>query len=282
METITVTTRAAHLATTAARRPARTYRRDGREYYADTGRPVDENLGTHILLWIVDDAEAWARAIEADGDAEPARWSKNQRYIGEYRRTQQYESAAQIRTQGPRRSWYSHYPDADRAEAAATDLRRSHPNPGVRYEVAPITAMGACPACHQPIVEADGQRRHHAGRYPADCAAVPEPEPERGDGEFEIDTGTGLMTCGYCNLTQSWPEASLGYVRLTGFHLLGVERATNTLVVLAEATTPAGQTIGLPHDCVCIPEDVHRRYAPATNLRRAEPKTEELRPAGRK
>ncbi|MEV4281473.1 hypothetical protein [Actinoplanes xinjiangensis] len=32
----------------------RTYVLDGRERYADTGRPVDEQLGSHVMLWVVD------------------------------------------------------------------------------------------------------------------------------------------------------------------------------------------------------------------------------------
>jgi hypothetical protein len=259
----------------APRRETRTYQRDGREVYADTGRPVGEKLGSHILLWIVDDPEAWAKAVEAEGDAQVGQWPKRRRYIGEERRTQAYESAAQIRAEGPVRSWHAACHDAGRAEAMAADLRRSHPNPGVRYEVVPITATGACPKCKQPTVEADGVWRHHFGRYPADCEtrpeSEPEPEPEHVDGEFEINTGLGSMTCGYCNRTESWPEAALGYAKLTGFHLLGVERATNTLVVLAEAThAMTGATIGLPHDCLNIPADVHSRLAPTTVLRRAQ------------
>lgn len=267
----------------AARRAARTYQRDGHEVYADTGRPVDEALGTHVLLWIVDDPEAWARAVETEGDAELTLWPKRQRYLAEARRAQRYESAAQIRADGPGRSWYSHFHDAGRAEASAADLRRSHPNPGVRYEVAPITAVGACPSCHQPTVQADGQWRHHTGRYPAECAPEPEPEPERLDGEFEVSPGMGTMTCGYCERTETWAHAVLGYAQLTGVHLLGVERATNTLVVLAEATTLAGGTTYLPHHCLNIPEDKHREYAPNTVLaRELEPASElDLAPAGR-
>lgn len=254
----------------APRRDTRTYVMDGRERYADTGRPVDERLGTHVLLWIVDDAEAWAKAVEAEGDAQVGQWPKSRRHIGEHRRVQAYESAAQIRADGPRRDWNAVYHDAERAEAAAAELRRSHPNPGVRYEVTAIVSVGACPTCCQPTVEADGQIRHHAGRYPAECSIKPDPEPEpdRVDGEFEIDCGMGSMTCGYCNLTQSWPEAGLGYARLTGFHLLGIHRPTNTLVVLVEAIGTSGQTVNLPHHCERIPGDVHRRYAPDSVLAR--------------
>lgn len=254
----------------APRRDTRTYVLRGQECYADTGRRVNEQLGTHVLLWIVDDPELWAKAVEADGDAELGRWPKRQQYLAEAHRAQAYESAAQIRAEGAHRSWHTHFHDGDQAEARVADLRRSHPHPGVRYEVAPITSVGACPTCHQPMIEADGEWRHHAGRYPAECAVKPDPgsEPERVDGEFEINAGVGAMTCGYCNLTTSWPEAVLGYVRLTGFYVLGVHQPTNTLVVLAEATTLSGETAHLPHHCVRIPEDQHRKYAPDAELPR--------------
>lgn len=50
----------------ASRRPdAATCVRDGRETYVDTGRRVGERLGSHVVLWIVDDPAAWAAAIEA-------------------------------------------------------------------------------------------------------------------------------------------------------------------------------------------------------------------------
>jgi hypothetical protein len=252
----------------APRRGVRTYTRDGRECYADTGRPVDEQLGSHVLLWIVDDPEAWAKAVEADGDAELGRWPKRQRCLAEDRRAQAYESAAQIRAEGPRRSWHAHFHNGAQAEAYVADLRRTHPHPGVRYEVAPITAVGACPSCHQPTIEADGQVRHHTGRYPAECLIDPEPEPERVAGEFEVNIGTNSMTCGYCDHTVSWPQAALGHARLTGFHLLGIYRPTNELVVLAEATTLSGATAHLPHHCLSIPEHMHRTYAPDAVLPR--------------
>lgn len=252
----------------APRRDTRTYELDGRECYADTGRPVNERLGTHVLLWIVDNPETWACAVEAEGDAQVGLWPKKRRYLGEHHRDQAYESAAQIRTEGPRRDWYRIHHHAGRAADDAAELYRSHPNPGVRYEVAPITAVGACPDCSTPTAHADGVWRHITGRYPAECAATPDPqpEPERQAGEFEINTGSGSMTCGYCEHTASWPEAALGYFRLTGFHLLGVHRPTNTLVVLAEATTLTGQAVYLPHHCLNIPEAKHREYAPDTVL----------------
>lgn len=236
----------------APRRPVSTYIHGGRETYRDTGRPVDERLGTHVVLWIVDDPELWAKAIEAEVDAEDGRWPRKDR-------------AAQVRADGPGRSWYAVHHSAQSAQANVESLRRSHPNPGVRYEVAEITAAGACPDCHQPTIQADGQWRHHFLRYPVECLRHPEPGPEqddeRQDGEWEIST-RGYMICGYCNETVSWPQAILGYWELTGFHLLGVERATGTLVVLAEATSLVrGQTVHLPHHCQKIPDDVRATYA---------------------
>jgi hypothetical protein len=242
--------------------------RDGREVYADTGREVDADLGSHVVLWVVFDAAAWAAAVEADGDAEPGRWPHGRRYIGEQRRTQRYESAAQIRAKGERRDVRAVYYDAGRAEASVTELRRAHPNPGVRYEVAPITDASACPTCYCPTIHTDGRWLHHTGGFPAECTRPPEPEPERVDSEFEVNVGAGAMTCGYCDRVEHWGHAVLGYARLTGFHLLGVERATNTLVVLAEATDLAGRVVHLPHHCLHIPEDVHTEYAPDTLLAR--------------
>lgn len=252
--------------TVAPRRSARTYNRDGREHYADTGRPVDERLGSHVVLWIVDDAQAWAAAIEARADAELAGCFKRDRGLGEQRRSQAYESAARIREEGQRRTVYMHCHDAESAEACATDLRRSHPNPGVRYEVAAIVEARACPDCHQPSILAAGQWWHHSGRYPATCVQCPDPEMneelERIDGEWLIDIGVGAMVCGYCNEETSWAVAALGYAKLTGYHLLGIERATGVLVVLAEAMTLSGETAVLPHHCDKIPDDVRAAYEP--------------------
>lgn len=246
----------------APRRPVRTCNRDGREVYIDTGRAVDEQLGSHVVLWIVDDPELWAKAIEVEGDAEAAKWPKKDRALAEHRRSRAYESADQVRADGPGRSWYAHYHDAESAHDSVASLRRSHPNPGVRYEVAEITATGACPDCHQPMVQADGQWRHHTGRYPAECAVRPErePEPERQPGEWEINIGRGSMICGYCDEDVAWGHAILGYVRLTGYHLLGIHRESGDLVVLAEATTLSGATDYLPHHCDKIPDEVRAAH----------------------
>jgi hypothetical protein len=265
----------------APRRDTRTYlsTHRGEEVYSDTGRPVDEWLGTHVVLWIVEDPEAWAAAVEAEGDAEPALWPKKRRHIGEARRLQRYEDAAQIRAKGARRDWDT-VGSETQAAATVAGLRRAHPNPGVRYEMVPIETWSACPdpECATPTVFADGHWAHHIGRYPAECPRPAErlrkqeaaAVPPRQDGEFEIDAGMGTMTCGYCNEVATWPHAVLGYARLTGFHLLGVFRETNTLVVLAEATSLTGATVYLPHHCLAIPAEAHAEHAPGTVLARPE------------
>jgi len=168
---------------TAPRRPGRTYISStyGREVYADTGRPVDEKIGTHVVLWIVDDADAWAASVEAEGDHQVGLWPKSRRYIGEHRRQQAYESAKQIRERGPYRSVRSTYYRQADAVASVQDLRRAHPNPGVRYEVAVVEQADACPTghCRQPRFFADGTWWHDLGGYPTECGPAPEPdEPE--------------------------------------------------------------------------------------------------------
>lgn len=251
----------------APRRPGRTYRCStfhGREVYADTGRPVDENLGSHIVLSIVDDPEILALALEAEGDAEPGKWPKKQRHIGEYRKTERYESAVRTRGEGPRRSWYGHYRDAATAHSSAASLQRSA-YAGIRYEVAEITDWGACPDCHQPTVYADGQWRHHTGRYPAECAPKPEPaeeEPQRpADVEEWWEIGSRYMICGYCGERVHWHHTVIGYAELTGYHLLAIHKETGDLVVIAEAAGLAGNTVMLPHECKSIPARVYSEYA---------------------
>lgn len=258
-------------ALTIPRRDTRTYVRDGQERYTDTGREVFEQHPSHIVLWIVDDPQAWARAIEADGDAEPDRWSRSRRYIGEQRKLERYASATRVRSEGRRRSWHGYAYSAAVAQAAINELYRSHPNPGVRYEVAEVTDVRHCTTCRQPQLFADEQWRHNAGGYPEECA-LPEPEEEEPHqaGEFEVSTGTGSVVCGWCDRAEHWAHAVLGYSRLTGNHLLGVHRLTNTLVVLFEATTLSGQVTYLPHHCPNIPEDQHGRYAPDSVLARPQ------------
>jgi hypothetical protein len=92
----------------------------------------------------------------------------------------------------------------------------------------------------------------------------------RATNEFEIDTGLGSMTCGYCHQFVAWPQAIGANVTLTGFHTLGVHEETNQLVVMAEASDRSGGIVHLPHHCLCIPESLHRDYAPDTVLAREE------------
>ncbi len=153
-------------------RLTRTHMRDSREVYTDTGRPVDEQLGSHVVLWIVEDPEAWANAIEAEGDQVLAAWVKSGRKWrahGEVQRSQRYKSAARVRADGPQRLFHSNFHNYADANASAAELRRSHPNPGVRYEVAEITGAASCPDCRTPMIEADGQWRHHLAGFPVDC-----------------------------------------------------------------------------------------------------------------
>jgi hypothetical protein len=261
---MTATTKTATVQGIAPRRNMKTYVHYGRETYADTGRPVDECHGTHVVLWIVDDAEAWAAKIEADGDARVAAHPKDR--IAKQRRFQAYENAADVRARGAHQSWRGPYYNLQDAQSAAAELYRSHPNPGVRYEVAEITEVSACETCHQPTIYADGQWRHASGGYAAACRPRPKPvvEEPRQDGEFEIGTGgslDGYMVCGYCDQTERWAEVFLASATMTGDYMLGVEVATGDLVVLAEATTRAGQVMMLPHHCEKIPDEVREKYA---------------------
>lgn len=243
---------------------------NGREVYKATGRPVDETFGSHVVLWIVTNAEAWAKAVEAEGDAQLDRWEKKRRYIGEQRRAERYQSADRIRARGNYRSVRSVEWDRARAEAHVAGLKRSHPNPGVRYEVAEITEMRHCPLCHRPAFRADGQWRHHGGGYPIDCAIrlpkLPERKPELG--EWVVSTA-GWMVCGYCGETESWSQALLGYWTLTGVHAIGLHEGDTVpgvptkpgdLVVLAEATNLTGGTVMLPHLCEKIPAELYDKY----------------------
>jgi hypothetical protein len=252
---------------TAPRRSAPTYDHYGRETYHDTGRPVDEQFGSHVVLWIVDGPEAWAAAIEAEGDAELDKWSKKDRHIAEARRAQRYEGAAKVRADGPRRDFRNTHHDAAAAAAEVAGLYRAHPNPGVRYEVAEITDVSACSTCYQPTIKADGQWRHHTGGFPAVCAPKPEPAPEekeREPGTWEIGIGGsgGYMVCNYCDETVRWTHMILGHGEMTGFYSLGVHLETGELVVLAEATTLGGEVFHLPHHCKEIPDDVRTTWEP--------------------
>jgi hypothetical protein len=162
--------------------------------------------------------------------------------------------------------------DQERADAHVTSLYSGCPNPGVRYEAAPITAHGACVTCYCPMFEADGQWWHHTGRYPAECGGPRTGHSlplEPGDWEFSAVS----MTCGYCGHSISWPELQRSWVKLTGAWSLGVQLAIpetgppdsiGALVVLAETEGIAqrpGKRDVLPHHCDMIPDSVRAEYA---------------------
>ncbi len=238
-----------------------TYTSDRGEVFRRTGRRVDENLGSHVVLWIVEDAAAWADAIEAEVASEVARAPKNRRFAT-YMQQQRLEGAARIRAEGPRRSVYSVDHDEARALAGAASLRQGQPNPGVRYEAAPVTATAACMTCFYPMICADGRWWHHTGGYPAECPGRPVRDLPLEPGDWEI-SGTH-MTCGYCGQCVSWPETLRSWARLTGVHSLGVHLETGELVVLAEVTGIAarpGEPGHLAHHCDQIPASVRAEYA---------------------
>lgn len=242
-----------------------TYMRDGHEVFRVTGRRVDADLGSWVTLWIVYDSGAWADWIEADvaADIEAAGKLRASR---EYMGRQRLDDAARIRADGPRTTVRDvHYGDnaQARAEQSVWRLAAAHPNPGVRYEAAPITATGTCVTCYCPMIYADDQWWHHTGNYPAACCG---PRPPRDlplePGEWEINGHT--MTCGYCGDCVTWPETQRSWVQLTGIHSLGVHKETGELVVLAEVEGIAahpGQTAVLAHHCKQIPGAVYTRYA---------------------
>jgi hypothetical protein len=211
---------------------------------------------------VVDDADAWADYVVADAEAELSRRPRRQRALGEARLADAFRSAAQIRDAGPNRRWRSLYYAEAPALAAAADLHRAHPNPGVRYEVVTVEAVDDCPDCGRPRAHADGGWRHSLlGGNPVECPEPPKPVVEHQPGEFEVDMSRGSFTCGWCDVSQSWADVALGYAHLTGFHSLGAHRETGELVVLAEIETLGGKITWLPHHCAKIPQDVCDGYA---------------------
>lgn len=156
-----------------------TYVRDGAEVARRTGRRVDENLGSHVVLQIIADAGAWADAIEAEVAAELARLPKSRRHPT-YMQQQRLEGAARLRAAGPGRSVDTvHRGEAD-ARSRAAGLQRNWPDAGVRYEAAPVTATAACTTCFCPMIDAAGQWWHHQipeavrAQYAPDARAVME------------------------------------------------------------------------------------------------------------
>lgn len=288
-----------------------TYLHDGREVFRATGRRVDEDLGSWVVFWIVEDADAWADAIEAEVAAEIARAPKTRRFATPMQQ-QRLDSAQRIREEGPRRpehtvcrecgqalgrnehGLYVEYTagpgwrgksyhckttagphvlphrrsvrstehSQTRADDHVAGLLRDCPNPGVRYEAAPVTATAACVTCFCPMICADGQWWHHTGGYPAECPGRRARSLPLEPGDWEISDID--MTCGYCGQCVSWPETVRSWARLTGVHSLGVDRQTGELVVLAEVTGVAahpGEIGYLAHHCTEIPDSIQAEHA---------------------
>lgn len=238
-----------------------TYVHDGAVVFRATGRRVDENLGSHVVLWIVEDAGAWADAIVDEVRSEIARAPKKHRHTT-YMQLQRIEGAARILAAGPGRSVYSVHHDEARVRAGAASLRQGCPNPGVRYEAAAVTATAACTTCFCPMICAGGQWWHHTGGYPAECPGRKARGRPLEPGDWEISDID--MTCGYCGQCVSWPETLRSWAGLTGVHSLGVHRQTGELVVLAEVIGIAarpGELGHLAHHCTEIPDSVRAEYA---------------------
>jgi len=238
-----------------------TYMHGGHEVFRATGRRVDENLGTWVVLWIVHNAQAWADAIEAEVTREIHSAPKNRRYAT-YMQQQRLDGAARIREEGPRRTVRSVEYDQARADAHVAELYRAHPNPGVRYEAVPVTAIAACTTCFCPMIQAGYRWWHHTGGYPAGCPGRKARSLPLEPGDWEISDMD--MTCGYCGQCVSWPETQRSWAQLTGVHSLGVHRQTGELVVLAEVTGIAarpGELGHLAHHCTEIPDSVRAEYA---------------------
>jgi len=238
-----------------------THADNGRTVFRATGRPVDEDLGSHVVLRIVDDPEAWAGAIENEIRSEIAGAPKNRRFAT-YMQQQRLDDAARLRASAPGRSVDSVHRDENGACRRAAGLRECCQRPGVRYETAAVTATAACTTCCYPMICADGRWWHHTGGYPDACPGVRERDLPLEPGEWEIsDIG---MTCGYCGQHVMWPETQRSWARLTGIHSLGIHLETGELVVLAEATGVAarpGEAGYLAHHCAEIPDTLRTKYA---------------------
>lgn len=238
-----------------------TYLSNGAPVFRKTGRRVDEDLGTHVVLRKVFGPHSYADTIVAEVTAEISRGPKNRR-APTWMQQQLLDDAARIRASGPTCTVYSVHHDEASMLATADSLCKAHPNPGVAYVPAPVTATAACATCYCPMIEAYGQWWHHTGGYPAECPGRRARDLPLEPGDWEI-TATH-MTCGYCGRCVGWEETDRSWARLTGFHSLGVHRQTGELVVLAEVTGVAarpGETGHLPHHCTQIPDSVRAEYA---------------------
>lgn len=244
----------------------------GREICRATGLPVtDENPGRWVTLEFIEDPDALADQIAADVAASIANAGKlraSREYLGQFR----LRDAERIRAAGPRASC-DHVFRGSRARREAEARLKTLDGDGehgVRYEARPITGHACCMTCMRPVFEAGGRWWHEHGdcRGPRKIRDLP---TEPGDWEF---TATS-MTCGYCGLSESWPEVQRSWVKFTGVHSLGVQvRAAESgygsrgrpgdLVVLAEVewiVRSPGERDALPHYCAKIPGSARTEYA---------------------
>jgi hypothetical protein len=157
----------------------RTYWRDGQLHFRDTGRAVAEPMPTHIVVREITDPDAYAVFLEREADI-----TVNPCFRDGLRTT-----ATETRAAGPARHLTWDFGNEARATAYVADLRRSHPNPGMTYDIAPVTAVGACQHCHQPVLEADGRWLHKAGRLSADCINPDDSQPHTAEPHRPITTG---------------------------------------------------------------------------------------------
>jgi hypothetical protein len=132
---------------------------DGRTCYRDTGRPVDEDHGTHVVIGDIYDVEAYAVSLEAEADA------------GSFSAAGLRSTAGLVRAWGPHTQWITGtWHDAATAEAYAADCQKNHPHPGVRYSVAPIDHVSHCVHCFEPVIAASGELRHDLPTWPYECS----------------------------------------------------------------------------------------------------------------
>ena len=279
----------------------------GRRTIRRTGRAIDEHLGSHALIQVITDADLYAASIEADALDRVGLFDRRRRGVPAQRKfayrcginspradardtaiaaaaalarddighleRRRLECAARVRAAGPARTVRSVEWDEAHARHALAASQTS--TPGLRHEIAPVTAYAACRTCYCPMIEADGRWWHHTGNFPAEC---PGPRKRRslptepGDWEF----GPIGMTCGFCGQSVSWPDLLRSWVRLTGTWILAVllepaqapglgytlvQHQPGELVVLAETEPGAGPARPLPHYCKQIPPDLYGEYA---------------------
>ncbi len=253
-------------------RPATYMDGRGRECSRATGLPMtDEHPGRWVTLEFIEDAGALADWIAADVAADIARAGKlraSREYLGQFR----LREAERIRAAGPRAFCDHVFRDgcAQVEAVARLNALTGAGHPGVRYEARLITGFASCVTCLWPVCEAGGRWWHENG----DCGGprkIRDLPTEPGDWEFTAIS----MTCGYCGLSESWPEVQMSWVKFTGVHSLGVQVRTaetgygsrgrpGDLVVLAEVewiVRSSGERDVLPHSCTKIPDSARAEYA---------------------